>query len=165
MPYAKRVFSARIIMVLLCIGLVFSLAEAAWAKVHKSIGQTIHLAIHTKVIYDAKGRTLPVTGTLYFRNIDPKNALSITSKNLYGPDGALLKVRITEPITLGPLQNRQVLLPSLKEGGMQAGASLIITWESKMPINPPMVEGIFIAPAGQQGISFVTQGTVLEERK
>ena len=157
-------FSGLVFVFILLIA-VGGASPTAAAQVHKSIGQTIHLAIHTEVIYDAKGRTLPVTGTLYFRNIDPAHKLSITSKILYGPDGALLKTRIKDPISLGPLQSRRVILPSIKEGNLQAGASLIIKWESNEPINPPLVEGIFIAPGGQQGISFVTRGVVLEERQ
>ena len=143
----------------------FGLAPEAGAQVHKSLGQTIYLAIHTQVIYDAKGRTLPVVGTLYFRNTDPNRELSITSKKFYGPDGALLEVKLKDPLVLKPLENRRVILPTLKNNKEQAGASLIITWESKEPVNPPLVEGIFIAAAGQQGISFDTQGVVLEERK
>jgi hypothetical protein len=47
-----------------------------------------------------------------------------------------------------------------KQGG--AGASFVIDWGSNSPKAKPLIQAVMIGTLSQQGISFITQGVVIE---
>ena len=63
---------------------------------------------------------------------------------------------------LGPLATAEFVVDeSDRTGG--AGASFLVEWVADGPVSAPVVEAVMISTAGQQGISFVTEGRVVEE--
>ena len=48
-----------------------------------------------------------------------------------------------------------------KSGG--SGAKFIVKWESKKPVNQPLIEAIMISTRSGQGISFVSKGQAITD--
>ena len=76
--------------------------------------------------------------------------------------GRLVRNYIYKPFALAPLASvRYVVKDSQKTRG--TGAKFIVHWESEALTNPLFAQGLMISTASQLGISFVTQGVVVEE--
>jgi len=77
-------------------------------------------------------------------------------------DGNFLKNYVKKPIKLKNLASIRYVIKSIdKSGG--SGAKFIVRWESKEPVNPPLIEAIIISTRSQQGISFISRGHAIKE--
>jgi hypothetical protein len=56
----------------------------------------------------------------------------------------------------------RVVIPESDAAG-GSGASCVVRWQAERPAAAPVVEAVMIGTRSSQGISFVSQGRVLEE--
>lgn len=123
-------------------------------------GQTVYVSIYSHVYSGDRERPYLLTATLSLRNTDPDHAITILAADYYDSDGKLLKHYLEEPLVLPPLaSSRVVVAESDRKGG--SGAKFIVRWSAERKVNVPIIEGVMIGTAMQQGISFVTQGRVI----
>lgn len=128
----------------------------------KSNGQTVYVPAYTQVYYSARGETFPLVTTLMIHNTDPTADIKLETVALHDTEGKLLRQQLQAPASLAPFATRDFLAAGLdKAQGL--GACFLVKWSAKQPVNPPLLECLMIGTAGQQGISFRSQGRVIVE--
>ena len=149
----------------LCLAAILALAPGALAQTLPRLcrGQTVYVPAYTKVYHSAKGALFAVTTTLVVHNVDLKTPLTITSARFYDAEGKMIKEYAANPVTIAPLGAMDVLVKS-PDQSRGLGASFVVTWTSAAPVVPPIVECLFIGTSGQQGISLITRGQVIQEK-
>ncbi|MFZ2087469.1 MAG: DUF3124 domain-containing protein, partial [Desulfobaccales bacterium] len=129
-----------------------------------SQGQLVYVPVYSHVYHGDQEHKLLLTGILSIRNIDPGQALTITKADYYDSEGKLIKSYLSKPITLGPLASTRIIVKeSDTKGG--SGANFLVEWQAKTAVNEPIMEGVMIGAAGQQGISFTSRGKALIQKK
>jgi len=140
------------------------LAAPAAAEVHRSKGQTVYVPAYSHIYHGVKQPTpFYLTVTLSIRNTDPRNSLVLKSVRYYDTDGKMLREYVSQPVLVAPLGTKEfVIMQFDKEGG--SGANFLLDWESASPVTDPIVEAVMIGTSSNQGISFLTDGQVIEEK-
>ena len=132
------------------------------ADVQLSKGQTVYVSIYSHVYSGDREHPYYLSAILSIRNTDLNRPIKVLSADYYDSDGKLLHKHINNPQQLRPLASvRYVVKESDKAGG--SGAKFIVKWQAETNVRAPIIEGVMIGTKMQQGISFVTQGRVIEE--
>lgn len=151
-----------IFMLTLTITGIFPCLGSASSTVNLLKGQSVYVPIYSHIYHGDKERPFDLTATLSIRNTDSKQAIILISVDYFDSNGNLLKNYAEKPIKLKSLASiRYVIKGSDTSGG--SGAKFIVRWESKEPVNPPLIEAIMISTTSQQGISFISRGQVIQE--
>ena len=86
-----------------------------------------------------------------------EDSIYIHHAEYYNTHGELIRSYFEEPIYLSPLETVEIVIDEKdKEGG--TGANFIFDWASTSEENEPFFEAVMISTAGQQGLSFTTEG-------
>ena len=105
-----------------------------------------------------------LTGIVSIRNTDPNHAIRIILADYYDSDGKVIKSYLPKPFTLNPMAStRFVVKESDTKGG--SGANFLVQWRAEEEVNEPIMEGVMIGTAGQQGISFTSRGKAIKNIK
>ncbi len=127
-----------------------------------SDGQTVYVPIYSHIYSGLKGRPFSLAATLSIRNTDPRHTIKLMSVKFFDSDGKLVKDYLNQPVELeGMASTRYILTEGDTAGG--SGANFLVKWQSKVKINPPIIEGVMIGTRSGQGISFVSRGQVIKE--
>ncbi len=149
------------ILILLMTG-IFPAQGSAFSTVNLLMGQSVYVSIYSHIYHGDKEKPFDLTATLSIRNTDPKQEITLISADYYDSNGNFLKNYVEKPIHLKNLASiRYVIKSKDKTGG--SGAKFIVRWESKEPVNPPLIEAIMISTSSQQGISFISRGQAIKE--
>lgn len=127
------------------------------------MGQTIYVPVYSEVYSFDEKRTLLLLATLSLRNTDLSSPIVIETVDYYDSGGKKIRSYLSTPIQLAPLASVEVVVPKDDRAG-GAGANFIIDWRSEKTVSEPIMEAIMINTLSQQGISFVGQGRVIQER-
>ena len=123
-------------------------------------GQTIYVPAYSEIYY-SNDRTLNLTITLSIRNTDLTNSIVLTSVRYFDTHGQLVREYLSQPKRLGPMASSSFFVEtSDRIGGI--GANFIVEWVAEQSVYEPVVEAIMIDTSGNQGISFVSTGRVIE---
>jgi hypothetical protein len=134
----------------------------ASATVNLLKGQSVYVPIYSHIYHGDREKLFDLAATLSIRNTDPKQEITLISADYFDSNGNLLKKFVEKPIKLKKLATiRYVIKSSDKSGG--SGAKFIVRWESKEPVNPPLIEAIMISTRSGQGISFISRGQAIKE--
>jgi hypothetical protein len=57
---------------------------------------------------------------------------------------------------------RFIVKESDTKGG--SGANFLVEWQAETEVNEPIIEGVMIGAAAQQGISFTSRGKAIKKR-
>ncbi len=125
-----------------------------------SQGQVVYVPVYSHIYYGDYERKLMLTGILSIRNTDPDQAITVTKADYYDSDGKLIRSYVTSPVTLKPLASTRIVVKESDTAG-GSGANFLVHWQAKTPVNEPIMEGVMIGTAGQQGISFTSRGKAL----
>lgn len=128
-----------------------------------SRGQLVYVPVYSHVYHGDYERKILLTGILSLRNTDPTQAITIVKADYYDSDGRLIKSYLPKPITLKPMAStRFIVKESDTQGG--SGANFLVQWRAETEVNEPIMEGVMIGAAGQQGISFTSRGRALKKK-
>ncbi len=128
----------------------------------EAVRGAVYAPLYQKALIDHRGRSLPLTATVYVRNTDPQAGLEVSAVTLYDGRGKVVAKCLEGPRRLAPLASLSFLAPSAAQGG--GAPSLVVRWRAPQPVNPPMVQVVMTGAAGQQGISLITTGAPLPLR-
>jgi hypothetical protein len=135
---------------------------AAAAERKPATGQLLYVPVYSHIYYGDQEKQILLTATLSIRNTDPSRAITITKVDYYDSEGKLIKSYVQKPLTLKPLAStRFIVAQSDRRGG--SGASFLVQWQGEAQVNPPLLEGVMIGTAGQQGISFTSRGVAIKK--
>ncbi|MFA5183248.1 MAG: DUF3124 domain-containing protein [Syntrophales bacterium] len=126
-----------------------------------SKGQLVYVPVYSHVYYGDLEKKFLLTGMVSIRNTDPDHAITITLADYYDSEGKVIRSYLTKPITLNPMAStRFVVKESDTKGG--SGANFLVRWKAEAKVNEPIMEGVMIGAAGQQGISFASRGKAIK---
>lgn len=126
-------------------------------------GQTIYIPVYPHIYTVDETRSINLTVTLSIRNTDRINAIIITSVKFYDTNGNLIRTDLENPTALPQLAATDfVVEQSDASGGV--GANFIVEWVAETAVSPPIIEAVMIDTIGNQGISFISTGRVIQSR-
>ena len=125
-----------------------------------SQGQSVYVPAYSHIYSGNNERPFLMTVTLSIRNIDPHQAIRITTADYFETQGKFLTGYVDSAVVLQPLQSLRFVIPEKDTSG-GSGANFIVNWQSDACANPPIVEAIMIGTQMQQGISFTSRGVVI----
>jgi len=126
-----------------------------------AIGQVLYVPIYSHITMVEEGRTINLTSTLSIRNTDRQRPMIIVSVDYYDTQGALVNAYLADPVELGPLASTEFVVPQNDiSGGL--GASFLVEWVATTALSDPVIEAIMINTQGNQGLSFLSPGRVIE---
>lgn len=142
-------------------GILFGEIHAA-SSTNLSKGQIVYVPVYSHVYHGDKEHEFNLTAGLSIRNVETTASIMISSVKYYDSSGKLLKSYLDQPVRLGPLASiHYIVKESDKAGGF--GANFLVKWMSDSNVNQPVIECIMIGTSGQQGISFLTIGRVVQD--
>ncbi len=126
-------------------------------------GQTLYVPVYSHIYMVQEGRTINLTTTLSIRNTDRTQPLILTAVDYHDSQGNLVNNYLEEPAQLGPLASAEFVVPQADTSG-GIGASFLVEWVAPTALSDPVVEAVMINTQGNQGLSFVSPGRVIETR-
>lgn len=126
-------------------------------------GQRLFLPVYSEVTYGDRRAALGLAVTVMLRNLDANQSITLKKVDYIGGDGGLIRPLLAEGRGLKPMAAETfVIRESDRTGGASAG--FVVEWESVEPALPPLVEGVMVNGAYNQGMAFVTQARVLSQK-
>ena len=126
-------------------------------------GQTLYVPVYSYIFMVNEERTINLTTTLSIRNTSRTQPMILTAVDYHDSQGALVKSHLENPVELGPLMATEfVIRQEDVTGGI--GAAFLVAWVAQTEIPDPVVEAVMINTQGNQGLSFVSAGRVIETR-
>jgi len=151
-----------VICLLALLGLPLGAAQAA-SEGELSKGQLVYVPVYSHVYYGDLEKKFLLTGIVSIRNTDPHHPITIMLADYYDSEGKVIKNYVSKPLTLNPMAStRFVVKESDTKGG--SGANFLVQWRAETEVNEPIMEGVMIGAAGQQGISFTSRGKPLRNK-
>lgn len=159
------IFPRRLLPVLCLLALLLPAfaARAEAGEVKRVLGQTLYVPAYSHIYHGVKTREFLLTVTLSIRNADPATAITVTSVEFLDEAGKVLRSYPAAQKTLRPFMGTKAVLEERDTAGGSSGAFLV-RWESGKPVVPPVVQSVMIGSANSQGISFLSEARVVEER-
>lgn len=141
-----------------------ALVPAAPASVQQpphSHGAVVYLPVYSSIYIAEGNQTFDLTVTVTVRNTDREDTITVIGADYYDTAGRLLHAYVTEPTQLGPLASADIVV---RESDTRAGVggSFVVEWRAAGDVAEPLVQAVMIGSGYQQGISFVSEGHVLE---
>ena len=128
-----------------------------------SKGQVIYVPVYSHIYYGDRLAKFKLAVTLSVRNTSLTRAITILKADYYDSKGQHLKAFLDKPLKIGPLGAQRFLVKESDLSG-GSGASFIVDWEAEETVTMPVAQGIMIGTESNQGISFLTDGRVIEEK-
>jgi len=153
----------RLIFALAMVALL-SLPATASRKLIISSGQKVYVPIYSHIYQGIKGKPYNLSALLSIRNVDTKNSITVTSIKYYNDHGEMIKNFSDEPVVIPPMGTKEVYIPERDTKG-GSGANFTVRWESGAKVSVPIIQAVMIGTASTQGISFVCDGVVIEEKE
>lgn len=131
----------------------------------RSTGQRVYVPVYSSILHGNEDRSGKpgewlLSVMLSLRNTDPDHSIRITSVRYFDGAGGLLRDFLTEPRVLVPLGATNTFVENRDRSG-GSGASFIVTWESGVPVSPPMIEALHTDLFGTRSVVFSSRGQVI----
>jgi hypothetical protein len=153
---------SRIAATILAVLLILAGCLPALAQRPVCQGQTLYVPVVSYLYLGKKASPYPLNVTLHVRNTDPQQAINLTGASYYDGRGRLVRNYLLESVRLGPRASLALPLDQPETSSFSDGPPcVVVTWTSPEPASAPVSQAVHVGSAGQQGISFVTNGRVL----
>ncbi len=129
-----------------------------------SYRDSIYVPIYSDIYSKDKHSKTLLNATLSIRNTSIRDSIYIEDIDYYDSKGSLVRKYIDGIIVLTPLKTIEYVIEYEDEIG-GTGANFIVNWGSNNPQVKPIFQGVMISTRGQHGLSFVTEGISISERK
>jgi hypothetical protein len=137
-------------------------ADAA-TPAHPAAGQTVYVPVYSQIPIGDRGNLFDLAVTLTVRNTDRGRAIVISAVRYYDRDGRLVRDHVKAPLRVAPMASADFFVRERDASG-GSSASFLVEWVADARVSNPVVQAVMIGSAGNQGISFLSEGRVLEER-
>lgn len=123
--------------------------------------QKVYVPVYSDIYHSSDARRFLLTATLSVRNTSLRDTMYVSEVDYYDSQGNLTRNYLKQTIFLHPLESVEFVV-EYKEDKGGAGANFIVHWGTDSPVLKPVIQAVMIGTASQQGISFVTEGVVIE---
>lgn len=124
--------------------------------------KVVYVPIYSSLYVSDNVRPISLAATLSLRNISERHGIVIDAVEYYDSDGKLLETYLDAPAMLGPLMTAEFFISRFDRAG-GSGANFIVRWSANSPGPDLLVEAVQQGRDGTAGVSFVTEGRVVEE--
>ncbi len=126
-------------------------------------GQTLYVPAYPSIFTSDRGHAYRLAITLCVRNTDERSPMIVKSVKYYDQEGKLIRDYLPKPVQISPLASVSYFVAENDvTGGI--GACFLVEWVADQAVTPPVVEAVMVGTSGQQGVSFICPGRVLEDR-
>jgi len=123
--------------------------------------QKVYVPIYSDIYHGSGLKRFLLTATLSIRNTSTRDSMYVRLADYYDSKGELHRNYLVKTILLTPLESVEFVVED-KEMHGGAGANFIVDWGTNNPEILPVIQAVMIGTAEQQGISFLTEGVVIE---
>ncbi len=120
-----------------------------------------YLSVYSQVYSRSNETTHDLTVTISMKNVNESDKVYISKATYYNSKGDIIQSYFDQPIFINPLETIDLVINETNKAG-GTGGNFIFEWKIKKSTNAPFFEGVMISTAGQQGLSFTTQGIRIE---
>lgn len=124
--------------------------------------KVVYVPIYSSLYVSDNVRPISLAATLSLRNMSEHHGVVIDAVEYYDSDGKLLEKYLDTPSMLGPMMTAEFFISRFDRAG-GSGANFIVRWSSNAPGPDLLVEAVQQGRDGTAGVSFVTEGRVVEE--
>ena len=118
---------------------------------------TTYLSVYSQIYSFSEHKTHDLTVTVGIRNTSTTDTLFLDKADYFDTEGARIREYVKQTIVVRPLETIETIIgQSDKSGG--TGANFLFDWRINPETTEPIFEAVMISTAGQQGLSFSTQG-------
>jgi len=128
------------------------------------VEQVVYVPIYSSLYVSDALKPVSLAATLSLRNMSDGHSVIIDSVEYYDSDGKLLERYLDTPASLGPMMTAEFFVSRFDKAG-GSGANFIVRWSATEPGPDLLVEAVQQGRDGAAGISFVTEGRVVEAPK
>ena len=126
-------------------------------------GQIVYVPIYSYIYMWDRNRRMDLTATLSIRNTDRQHPIILMAVDYHDVSGKLVRRYLDNPVELGTLAAAEFVVNQEDTSG-GSSASFIVRWVATNPVTDPVIESIMINTSGNQGVSFVSTGRVIESK-
>jgi hypothetical protein len=123
--------------------------------------EQVYIPIYSDIYYVDSKHTFSLTATLSIRNTSFKDSIYVFSIDYYNSVGQKVRRYNESTLLLKPMESIEFVVENKDDTG-GVGANFVVEWGSRQGAQKPYLQGIMIGTTGQQGISFTTEGIVVE---
>ncbi|MEK6478651.1 DUF3124 domain-containing protein [Catalinimonas sp. 4WD22] len=125
--------------------------------------EKIYVPIYSEIYHSSGDRRFLLTATLSIRNISMSDSIYVSTVDYYDSEGVKNRTYLERPIRLGPLASVEFVIEDDEDKG-GAGANFIVDWGASENLRP-VIQAVMIGTSSQQGISFTTDGVLMEKKE
>lgn len=136
-----------------------------FANIDKSklaLTEKVYVPIYSDIYYIDSKHTFSLTATLSIRNTSFKDSIYIFSIDYYNSAGQKIRKFNESTLLLKPMESVEFVVENKDDTG-GVGANFVIDWGANDGAQKPFFQGVMIGTSGQQGISFTTEGIVIQK--
>lgn len=121
------------------------------------ISGSTYLALYSQIYQHSNAHTYDLTTTVSIRNISSSDTVFLTGADFYDTHGTLIRAYLQFPVFLAPLETIEIVIDEGDQSG-GTGANFLFDWKTRNESAAPYMQAVMISTAGQQGLSFTTEG-------
>jgi hypothetical protein len=129
-----------------------------------AVERTVYVPIYSSLHVSDHAEPVDLGATLSVRNISESAAVVVLAVDYYDSDGAKVRSFLDAPAELGPLATAEFFVARIDRSG-GSGANFLVKWGLRGEGPDLLVEAVMHGRDGATGISFVSQGRVVESTK
>ena len=115
-----------------------------------------YLPAYSSAAISGGKKTIPLTITVSFRNIDLNSSITVTRVAYYDSEGVLVKDYLQQPQVVPKLSSVEFIVPERDLTGGTSASFVIDYYLGPQGTNDPVIHGVHIN--SNSGISFITEG-------
>ena len=123
--------------------------------------ELVYIPIYSDIYFVDSKHTFSLTATLSIRNTSFKDSIYVFSIDYYNSGGQKVRRYNESTLLVKPMESVEFVVENKDDTG-GVGANFVVDWGGKLNVQKPYFQGIMIGTMGQQGISFTTEGIVIQ---
>ncbi len=124
--------------------------------------EQVYIPIYSDIYYVDSKHTFSLTATLSIRNTSFKDSIYVFSIDYYNSGGEKVRRYNESTLLVKPMESVEFVVENKDDTG-GVGANFVVEWGAKPGAQRPYFQGVMIGTTGQQGISFTTEGIVIQK--
>ena len=124
--------------------------------------EMVYIPIYSDIYFVDTRHTFSLTATLSIRNTSFKDSIYVFSIDYYNSTGQKVRRYNESTLLVKPMESVEFVVGN-KDNTGGVGANFVVEWAAKSGSQRPYFQGIMIGTTGQQGISFTTEGIVIQK--
>jgi hypothetical protein len=124
--------------------------------------ELVYIPIYSDIYFVDSKHTFSLTATLSIRNTSFKDSIYVFSIDYYNSQGEKVRRYNESTLLVKPMESVEFVVADKDDTG-GVGANFVVEWGAKPGAQKPYFQGVMIGTTGQQGISFTTEGIIIQK--